>query len=425
MQGSQSNLTGRCIAPPLGKGPLAAFLVAMFAVPLVLWWTGPFDLYCWLLGEDGLYETVGAASALVAGLLFATLFFATGHDASRRNFWPLLFALGSVLLFAEEISWGQRVFGFTTPVWMQAANQADETTFHNMVWFQEAQGNRLNAILGLVAITYLGLLPWLAAYSRIVSQGVDRVGLPLPDRSIACAVLTIPLFSIFVQSVWIAQEAGEVAESTLQVVWLLFAIGACREARQTVWIDRCFAGSVTAGAVAAFVVLINGQTTHQPIVGLSSALGEHALRMGDPNGAAEYFEHALYFRPDDPELLTALAAAEITAGSPERAVSLLNEASAIDPNRIETVRLLAVAHLEMDLPDEAGDYAMQLCELLPDDPQAQYLLGVTLFQADNWAEATDAFEQVLRTNPAHAGARRHIVTIESDPKSSTTPRNGQ
>lgn len=421
----RSNQAGGAIAPPLSKSSLAAVLVAVHAVPLAIWWAGPFDLYCWLLGEDGLYESVGAAAALVAGLLFALLFLAPGRDTTRCNPWLLLFALGSILLFAEEISWGQRVFGFASPVWLQAANQANELTLHNMAWFQEGQVNRLNAIVGLAAIVYLGVLPWVAAYSRILSHGVARIRLPLADHSIACAVLAIPLFSIFVQAIWIAQEAGEVAESVLQVVWLLFAIGAYREARQPEWIGRSFAGAVAAGAIVAFAVLINGQSTHQPIVGLSSALGEHALRTGDANGAAEYFERALRYRPDDPELLTALAAAEITAGSPERAVLLLNEAMAIDPHRIETVRLLTLAHLEMDLPNEAGTYAMQLCKLLPDDPHAQYLLGVTLFQAGSWPEATVAFQDVLRTNPNHTGAHRHILTIQSDPVSATTPRNGQ
>ncbi|MBI4003948.1 MAG: hypothetical protein HY353_02905 [Candidatus Omnitrophica bacterium] len=87
-----------------------------------------------LTREDGVLENVQAllfgVSALVSAAIAGTLF--------HRRRWPLalLYAVASAALVwvtGEELSWGQRLFGWTTPDWMAARNLQGETNLHNLV----------------------------------------------------------------------------------------------------------------------------------------------------------------------------------------------------------------------------------------------------------------------------------------------------
>src|SRR5688572_15161755 len=81
--------------------------------------------------EDGLFEDLSAICFFCASALFAFAFWrsggrdaarATGEPRRRRNVW---FALLAILFFfggGEEISWGQRIFGWETPGAFQQAN---------------------------------------------------------------------------------------------------------------------------------------------------------------------------------------------------------------------------------------------------------------------------------------------------------------
>lgn len=102
--------------------------------------------------EDGPVEWLGSLGLFAgAGLFFAAFLLARrrGSEAvglSRLGVWVLL-ALAAALFFAagEEISWGQRLFGWGTPESIAAINAQDETTLHNLTSFQSGalDGDRL------------------------------------------------------------------------------------------------------------------------------------------------------------------------------------------------------------------------------------------------------------------------------------------
>ena len=69
------------------------------------------------------------------------------------------------LLLLEELAWGQVIFGWRTPELMQEINAQNETTLHNIGWFQD----RLDLGYFLVTLAVLAavvLAPWLAARFR-------------------------------------------------------------------------------------------------------------------------------------------------------------------------------------------------------------------------------------------------------------------
>ncbi len=78
----------------------------------------------------------------------------------------MLLALAAALFLAagEEVSWGQRLFGWGTPESISAINAQDETTLHNLTSFQSGalDGDRLFKLawMGLFVLVPLVAAGW-------------------------------------------------------------------------------------------------------------------------------------------------------------------------------------------------------------------------------------------------------------------------
>jgi len=104
---------------------LVASSIFIILLRLFVWESYP-DLF----REDGLLENGTALLFLAAGLQVGIrAWFAKG----RRNSWYILIAILLLLIGMEEISWGQRIIGWTTPQWLAGVNQQGETNLHNLV----------------------------------------------------------------------------------------------------------------------------------------------------------------------------------------------------------------------------------------------------------------------------------------------------
>jgi hypothetical protein len=76
------------------------------------------------LPEDGILETATFVLALVSGILFCL----SGFFGHRFAF---LLGLCWLIFAFEEVSWGQRIFGFDSPDFFASHNIQGETNFHN------------------------------------------------------------------------------------------------------------------------------------------------------------------------------------------------------------------------------------------------------------------------------------------------------
>lgn len=141
------------------------FLLAIgsvLAFTLLAYWslTDYWDVE-WFAGEDGVSEwwSVGTylASATMAGLT-AMLLTKLGHPLLGK----LHVALAVLLLLGalEEISWGQRLFGWSTPDALTRINYQDETTVHNITSFRRVIPTVLfvGSVLGLFAAVIRSVL---------------------------------------------------------------------------------------------------------------------------------------------------------------------------------------------------------------------------------------------------------------------------
>ncbi len=172
-----------------------------------------FDVW---IREDGLVEwvTFWGLAGMSALALTRAAAFGTG---SARSSWILL---GLLLLFgaAEEISWGQRIFGWHSPEWFVLHNAQQETNLHNLM-VAGAKVNRIvfGKILGVLLALYLVLLPALYRRSTGVRRFLDRRALPVP-RSYH-ALLVVMAWGVTEAGRSVLGKAGELLE--LGVVFVL------------------------------------------------------------------------------------------------------------------------------------------------------------------------------------------------------------
>jgi hypothetical protein len=161
---------------------LVAFIVFMHT-----WVLLPDDLFSdfvltQMVREDGLIETLGAFSLLVASGLFFAGFLQARHRSSTRVMRLFLLGLAVALFFGagEELSWGQRLLGIDTPGALQERNYQQELNVHNLDragWWGVWRGFEAFTLLFAVA---LPLAAWKSSRaSALLSRYVPIVPLAL------------------------------------------------------------------------------------------------------------------------------------------------------------------------------------------------------------------------------------------------------
>lgn len=190
-----------------------------------------------LLVEDGPYESAGALLFLAsAALLLAAWGKARRGGTSQVG----LLGLALLMLFIgfEEISWGQRIFGWSTPAGLD--NVQGETTIHNLRWFDKQTAGRLSMshMFELFCVGLGFLLPLAVRRSTWLDAQVARWGIPIVPLGLGACFPANYLLSKLYQQVfegeWISRIA-ELREWAHALVWFAIAyviFRAWRGARQ-------------------------------------------------------------------------------------------------------------------------------------------------------------------------------------------------
>lgn len=109
-----------------------------------------------LLDEDGPVETVQAI--FFAGTALCAIGAAIWATRTKRHDQFVLFllmALAMIFVTGEEISWGQRIFGWETPADLAEINKQNETTLHNI-------GEVLSVVnIGMMVVGAVGSVAYL------------------------------------------------------------------------------------------------------------------------------------------------------------------------------------------------------------------------------------------------------------------------
>lgn len=180
-------------------------------------------LFIWLLDEDSLVEWLQFFSLAAAGIFLPLLAFRlsrTGHKIMALLYGVV--TAGVWFLAGEEISWGQRIFGWQTPEAMEAINRQGETTVHNIGGVQE-----LVPAAMLLASLYGACAPlvWNAVRGRW--KHLESAHLLVPPLCVVPAFGLAAAYRLFRLLVWPApdygiSEYGEVMELSLYLGLALF-----------------------------------------------------------------------------------------------------------------------------------------------------------------------------------------------------------
>lgn len=160
--------------------------------------------------EDGLVEYGTAISLFAASLILLR------NGLSLRSHGTKL-AIGLTFFYAfmfffgagEEISWGQRIFGWETSEAMKEINRQDETTIHNIEIGGVALTKHLfGPVLTIAILLYLMVLPLVYPRFQSVARFVDRIALPVPGvrHAILALVSSLVIVAIDVDRKWEVYE---------------------------------------------------------------------------------------------------------------------------------------------------------------------------------------------------------------------------
>lgn len=156
-------------------------LKLMLTVPFVIAFSGVVaallgkDAYKMLTGEDRIAEYLqvlcwGTSLLLTVGLVKNSKV----HGKNLIAGLYVLLAIGIIFLIGEEISWGQRLFGWATPEAYKAINKQEETNLHNIhgvgytfKWLHMLIG-AYGAFLPLMLLRVPKGMPWREDLSMII-----------------------------------------------------------------------------------------------------------------------------------------------------------------------------------------------------------------------------------------------------------------
>jgi len=197
------------------RGIFQTGLAVVFAATLVFLYATSPDLVDRLTAEDGVFENITALLYLLGGIAFVVAI----RRKSAAAGWLVLLALACVFVAGEEISWGQRVFGWSTPDAIAGINVQEEITVHNIEGIHE----NIRALAVVFVAAFCVVLPVSDRYSKAMSSIYAKMRLPLFPAS-ALAWVAVAIGFMLVPRL-VGEHVGaldEIGETALGVAFALF-----------------------------------------------------------------------------------------------------------------------------------------------------------------------------------------------------------
>lgn len=327
--------------------------------------------YSQLLAEDNWFEYGTAVAAGLAGLIFLILSYRSG-TRWQRAVW---IGLGIILIFVagEEISWGQRIFKWSTPEVLREINYQGEITLHNIDAFYEIN-KRLGKGVAYLTVIWMGLSVLITLGAPKLNAWTERLGIPLIPVRLIPVFLLIPYFFLHIPIPARRSELGEfftaIAALTLATDLLLHR--GLRKGKSIVGLPAAGWMTVILCGVAVSTVLLVGKSSKwQEAWSLETMAVQGYNSVGMHRQAAKIFEYMYnqpkYLSEDAPiHYAKVLVALE----EKEKALRILSEAAvsleAKEPpedERIDHLRRLLRIYTMSDDPIRADTIFKQVMEL--------------------------------------------------------------
>ena len=183
------------------------------------------DAYKYFTGEDGLVENMQVvlyAAALVMSFLVARRLRAADEKGIAAMY--LLLGVGFFFLVGEEVSWGQRVFGWITPETLREINRQQEINLHNLY-----STDMVFKWVQLLVGAYGAFLPFLVPRMKLWARYRDKMAFLVPPPSLALYFFFVFVWRVYRNLVpppqgldFFVSEYSEVLELILAAAFFLF-----------------------------------------------------------------------------------------------------------------------------------------------------------------------------------------------------------
>lgn len=169
--------------------------------------------------EDGVVENATAILLLFSSFLLFNRFFA--FKTKKRTTWKIGVIILALLFFfagGEEISWGQRIFNFSSGDFFDEKNLQKETNLHNLT-IGETNLNKLifGKLITIFLIVYLLILPLIYKRYKVAKNFIDNFAIPIVRVHHVAAFLISTLVILFINS----GRKWEVYEFCFALIFLL------------------------------------------------------------------------------------------------------------------------------------------------------------------------------------------------------------
>ncbi len=415
-----------------GLGVLATLALVNVAL-LLLHSRGQSLLALLWVREDGLFESAGATACLVAAALFLAA--ATGKSSSdlkpstSQRAIQVCAAVALLLMFVEEISWGQRALGFATPSWMLAENRQFEFNLHNLFFFNPATDyNWLKLVWSLFAVAYLGVLPLVVAWSQRVAAICHRVGLPVASLPVGIAMLGSFLNywhgteqSRHSGDALAGHEAGETFELVIELSYLALAVETIwRAAHSGRFTSRAVWAALALGLLVPGLTLVVGGYLRNPKPDAQTFATAHLrqarflLARDNPQDALNELERSLDVWPNNPEAEFLVGVTYFRQQSPEQAIRHLRRAWELDPQFLDAAYNLGLVLLDQRQFDQAADALGTVVEQRPSDFEARYHFARALIGVGRPREAMSQLEAAVELKNDYSAAMELLAELRSN-----------
>jgi len=174
--------------------------------------------------EDGLLEWATVIALLITMSVCVKRLFRL-WKVRRPLFRATVCFLALACLFGagEEISWGQRIFSFTSPAYFEIHNSQQEVGFHNLEIFIDGRRVKLNKLIfgfgmGLGFSVYLFIMTPLYRKQRVFADWLDSLAIPMPKNYQFISYL---LLIVVTELLMDSSKRGEITEFAGSFIFML------------------------------------------------------------------------------------------------------------------------------------------------------------------------------------------------------------
>lgn len=236
-----THATGRQLAIEMPLWLTAALIVAFAVFPFLLIYFLPAETNVNLFGEDKFFEWFSALAWFLAALLFGVALHAVIRRPGRVHaIWYFGLLAISFIAAGEEISWGQRLFGYETPTTIARSNLQGEMNLHNLKLFdvritadgeQKKTGIQRWLTFGrmgsLIWIGFLVILPLAQRFITPLARLFAWLRFPVPPVQLAIAGIAGYVSFSIVNA--LNESAAVAGENDLITFVIKFAINEYKE----------------------------------------------------------------------------------------------------------------------------------------------------------------------------------------------------